>query len=561
MGQPSPSACVDPKPAPGSMDQPSLSACVDPKPAPVSMEQPCPSAWVDPQPAPGSLDQPSPSACVDPQPAPGSMEQPSPRTCVDPKQQLSCERRPEDSPVEGTERAAATLPGPHPRGAAPSVQIQDPSVASPICTLEPSANPLEKIRDPHLQLLSPSSHSSPQVVPPSSSLTGSAVGPPPSSLLQNTGMMPETYEQSLKILQEQIQSLTVKVTNLSHSNKKLKDQLAAAEHMLNLKGDVKDGEQDDLISKLRRCHDYICCENEQVRTQLRDLVKHEVLVDSVQAPGSELPQGNLTPLAKLLCIGMVDDVYRLHLEGITLDGKLSIDDFYWTSNKKVKLGREVRERALLKSDESTNLDYNALSESINDLFKAAIQKGVKLPVDFQSLQRLMKSENPDPNSKKGLIRYNMSLMDGIAQKNHFLTMYSRFDQLLEEEKHILNKSDLPKSEIVLSYIIAAEDDWPRTLQNNSFVLKAHTKNSRDKGFTPELKCGSIQSRKVLLEKWRHNLTHLHEHSVVLGKVQFYDIHQAQMLESCTPGVFVQFQEGMNAIGELEYPHLVAALKA
>lgn len=375
-------------------------------------------------------------------------------------------------------------------------------------------------------------------------------------------MAPEACEERCKVLEEEIQMLKLQLAESMKYNQELEGQIIAAGHQIsNPSCDVKTEEEamkDDVISKLLRCHDYFCCDRDQASEQLVQFVSDKVFVDLVEPPGSTHQLEILTILAKIVTLGMIDAVYRLHLEGLSLDGQLACSDFHWMKNKKVKLGSEVREKVQLKSDLSANKDYAALHASINKIFEAAIKKGKK-PRELLALLHLMAS--PDPNGVKVLIRYNMTLMDEIGKKNHFLTMFGRFELLELEEKKGQHKGGVPRSEIVLSYITSGEDDWPDNLCRNKFVYDSHTKHLRDTGYNWNPELNTIDARKKLLEKWRHSLTHLNLNAVEFGKTQFSDVDHAQMLESCTPGVFSQFQEGMHAIGELEYPHLMIALKA
>ncbi|XP_062200210.1 uncharacterized protein LOC133902902 isoform X2 [Phragmites australis] len=316
-------------------------------------------------------------------------------------------------------------------------------------------------------------------------------------------------------------------------------------------------------SRIARCHDIILCENEVGALQVLDLLgrpKYKILHE-VDVPGvlpdpydKDKPKKKLealTPFGKILFLGMIDDLYRLHRAGLSLDGKFTLMDFCWLKNKKVKLGADLKDHMLRRSRKRINRDYRRLCELMRLMLA---QCEVQIPVDLQFLLSLMESD--DPVSEQFLIRYNICLMDEISKRTYTLTLYDRLDQLDVEDAVKFGQKNKEKyrSAAVYDYIIAGDEDWSNSMTQNMFVNLIYGRWCRDKG------SGPYHTRRQLVKLLRHCLVRLPQKAYYHNKIRYTDASVVGMLEMLTPGVFSQFQAGMYAIKQLAYPHLMHVMR-
>jgi hypothetical protein len=336
-------------------------------------------------------------------------------------------------------------------------------------------------------------------------------------------------------------------------------------HYKERKGSLKrKGGRSRIASRIARCHDIILCENEVGAVQVLELVgdsDYEILQE-MEVPGmlpdpyqKDKPKkklDSLTTFGKILFLGMIDDIYRLHRAGLSVDGDIQLEDFYWLKNRKVKLAAGLKFRMLRRSPKRMNRDYHKLSKLMRELLSEC---NVSIPTDLQFLLNLMDSDNPW--EEQILIRYNICLMDEILKGSYTLSLYTRLKQLDAEDREKFGtgwrNKQCYRSAAVYDFIIAAKD-WSNIMCGNMFIQLVLGKWGRDSGL------GALEDKDQLVELMRHCIVHLPEVAYYDGKIRFTDVNIPSMIEIANPGLFCQLQAGMYAIKQFAYPHLMRVMR-
>ncbi|KXG27101.1 hypothetical protein SORBI_3006G212600 [Sorghum bicolor] len=392
----------------------------------------------------------------------------------------------------------------------------------------------------------------------------------------------QTDRDKVDNIKEQIFELQISLSKLIHELEELEGKLEMHSKSdillpeISLKKQFKaDGSLElDLVLAIAQCHDIFLCPYE---------VSHMTLRDHLSAPGAKIfrvrvvpgkkifkdlsedvsirhkkyivPQRRkslslepdlrkMSPLGKFVIAGIIECIFRLHRYGLSLNGKFSLDSFHITASKKVKLDAQLKSLVCCRNPDNMKIDYASIPTVIMQIL-SLYGDSFPIPFDLQRLLDLLSCE--DPVSYEVIIRYNVSLMDEIGKRDHFIILFDRLQQIEKEDEQKGMKNYRLKE--VLKYIVAADnDDWRDKLHINSFVEMVRQRHLVDSKKIPD---GAMD----LLKTWRHNFTHLHE---VSNEIQ--DKDQADILDSIEPGVINQFQQGMHSIMEIDIPHLIKTMK-
>jgi hypothetical protein len=398
---------------------------------------------------------------------------------------------------------------------------------------------------------------------------------------------------------EDIERMKRRIQELELLNADLKQRLEEAE--LQLK--VNDGfthPEHKIPDGLNTCHDIFICSNESGYEKLekklvhadskiihvvfvhgrpvKKLVKELKVRHSLYVPpqarkkdrsSPEFDFRRLTPLGKIILLGIIEDIYRLHRRGFCLDGRFTLESFYWTDEKKIKLDPCLKLIAVPAEGRKSCMinDYHRIHEIIMQILLLCKETASK---DLEQLLDLLKCN--DPVDVEDIIRYNVSLMTEIAKRSHFITLYDRWRQMEAQEEKMEegkakpteaegSETKIPNSKKVLKFIPTSirnsdgsEEDWSNLVDFNDHVKLVYDRRCLLTGK------GKLYGAKEVLLVWRNALTHMLEDSLAEGKIEFFDEDVINMLELVLPGVFNLFQKGMHSIGHEELPHLMRIMR-
>ncbi|KAL6619779.1 hypothetical protein ACP70R_034918 [Stipagrostis hirtigluma subsp. patula] len=304
------------------------------------------------------------------------------------------------------------------------------------------------------------------------------------------------YNQDLEILNADLESRLEfsqgQIKDADDQIRKLKDELA------------QEKRRSEIGLLLAVCHDVFLCPYEVDFMQLHDLVfgKTSVIIGTYTVHESRRPGKQrlscalrgavkikrLSPLGKIVILGIIEDVYRLHRNGLSLDGNFTLDSFYWTRTKKVKLHSDMKSRASKRGRSAMIADYHQIYRILLQIlsfheenFIRTVDGELEVPPDLKFLLDLLDSE--DPVNFQDLIRYNISLMTEVGKKSHFLTLFDRLKQFTAEyeDKIALEKEKSGeefrdeienKPQKVLSFIKSALEDWQNIVKSNDICKSA-----------------------------------------------------------------------------------------
>jgi len=390
--------------------------------------------------------------------------------------------------------------------------------------------------------------------------------------------MQQYEDANIEIMKKRVQELELK-------NAELQQKLEVAQAQL--KEWNKYTNSDPFIDKqLRKCHDVFLCLNESGYQKLSDLLadpKSKLTMD-VKVHGMEvikelkqfekdlhiyIPKGvrvarkedkkfrRMTTVAKHILLGIIEDIYRLHRLELTLNGKFTLDDFYWTHLKKVKLDPALKFAVCQRERNGMINDFHQIYQIIIEMLSFH-DRDLIIPDDLQSLLDLLNSDDPVKHNE--IIRYNMSLLSEIGKKNHFITLYDRLQQQIRED----NAKGVPEeekiSEKVLRFISNRfintkidQEPWSSQANKNSYVGTVYEFRRSNMGT-------ALKDPIDLLIVWRNAISHILESSIEDGEQLFKDEDLVNMLESAIPGVLNELQKAMSEAGLLELPHLIRAMR-
>ncbi|GJN01841.1 hypothetical protein PR202_ga19142 [Eleusine coracana subsp. coracana] len=255
-------------------------------------------------------------------------------------------------------------------------------------------------------------------VPSASQLSGE--GPRATSMVQteSSELRPTTDDKQFD--DEDLEKMKKYVQELEVKNAELKQKLEAAE--AKLKGCNKYINPDPLIdAELMNCHDVFLCPDESGYEKLSEYLAHpqSKLTKVVKVPGRKIRQAlkqlekdlpicippaarsardkpkefrRMTPLAKYVILGIIEDIYRLHRHGISLNGKFTLENFYWTHLKKIKLAPVLKLVAIKRDRDEMINDYHQIHRVILEMLGS-----LPIPADLQSLLDLMNCADPIKN--------------------------------------------------------------------------------------------------------------------------------------------------------------------
>uniref|UniRef100_A0A0E0LIE9 Uncharacterized protein n=1 Tax=Oryza punctata TaxID=4537 RepID=A0A0E0LIE9_ORYPU len=322
---------------------------------------------------------------------------------------------------------------------------------------------------------------------------------------------------------------------------------------------VEAGISKKVLEKLAYCHDIFSCPSEVGVQKLEEhLSRSECkLLYTVKIPGATTDPAwkilekmdKMTPLCKVVFLGMVEDVYRLHRVGLCLSGKFSLKDFCWTLDQKVKLRAKLKRYVSRRKLKRMRLDYRKLREVMIDMLKDC---KVNIPADLEYLLDLMRD---DPVKHQFLIRYNFCFMDDILKREDTFTLFTQYEQLNREdrEKHG-NDTEKYRTAIAVSFI-TLPDNVGSAMSANKFTKQIYDRWRGDTGIE------QLNTKRKLIEVIRHGIVHLPEKAFDEEKKTHYtDANVVDMLQVISPQVFSQFQRGMYEIKKLAYPHLIRVMK-
>nr|BAC82971.1 hypothetical protein [Oryza sativa Japonica Group] len=302
----------------------------------------------------------------------------------------------------------------------------------------------------------------------------------------------------LECARQQLDEVRSMNSEILRENRKLKRSLRTR--------DVE-GISRNVLEKLGYCHDIFLCPNEVDVEKLQELLCRSEckLLYTVKIPGATTDHSwkvdtlaKMSPFCKVVFLGMIEDVYRLHRSGLCLNGKFSLKDFCWTLSQKVKFSAELKRSVLRRKLKRMRLDYQKLCEIMIEVLEEC---KVKIPADLEYLLDLMRD---DPVKHQFLIRYNFCLMDDILKREETLTMFTQYEQLNREDREKHGKTTREyRTEIAVSFITLPRNIGSAMLANK-FVAKIFERWRVETGFY------SLDTRRKLIELIRHCMVHLPE---------------------------------------------------
>uniref|UniRef100_A0A0E0Q5J0 Uncharacterized protein n=1 Tax=Oryza rufipogon TaxID=4529 RepID=A0A0E0Q5J0_ORYRU len=302
----------------------------------------------------------------------------------------------------------------------------------------------------------------------------------------------------LECARQQLDEVRSMNSEILRENRKLKRSLRTR---------AVEGISRNVLEKLGYCHDIFLCPNEVDVEKLQELLCRSEckLLYTVKIPGATTDHSwkvdtlaKMSPFCKVVFLGMIEDVYRLHRSGLCLNGKFSLKDFCWTLSQKVKFSAELKRSVLRRKLKRMRLDYQKLCEIMIEVLEEC---KVKIPADLEYLLDLMRD---DPVKHQFLIRYNFCLMDDILKREETLTMFTQYEQLNREDREKHGKTTREyRTEIAVSFITLPRNIGSAMLANK-FVAKIFERWRVETGFY------SLDTRRKLIELIRHCMVHLPE---------------------------------------------------
>lgn len=130
-----------------------------------------------------------------------------------------------------------------------------------------------------------------------------------------------------------------------------------------------------ILELLVKCHNIFLCPHEVGFQKLQDYLSSSnlALLCVMKIPGAEEWKFNrinkMTPLCKVIFLGMIEIVYRLYRNGLSFGGNFSLNDFYWTLDQKVKIAAYVKKFVSKKNWKNMKLDYRRLRKLMSKLLE------------------------------------------------------------------------------------------------------------------------------------------------------------------------------------------------
>ena len=186
----------------------------------------------------------------------------------------------------------------------------------------------------------------------------------------------------------------------------------------------------------------------------KDLHKPIYVPPSVRTRKMPKKFRRMTTVAKCVILGIIEDIYRLHRHGLSLNGKFTLDNFYWTHLKKVKFDLALKLVVCKRERNEMINDFHQIYQIIMEMLSFH-DSGLPVPDDLQSLLDLLNSD--DPVKHHQIIHYNMSLLSEIREKSHFITLYDRLQQQIRENEKKSKKKVLQLFPLTLAILEVAKN--------------------------------------------------------------------------------------------------------
>ena len=117
----------------------------------------------------------------------------------------------------------------------------------------------------------------------------------------------------------------------------------------------------------------------------KDLHKPIYIPPSVRTRKIPKKFRRMTAIAKCVILEIIEDIYRLHRHGLSLNGKFTLDNFYWTHLKKVKFDLALK---LVVCKRERNEMINDFHQIIMEILSFH-DSGLPVSNDLQSLLDLL----------------------------------------------------------------------------------------------------------------------------------------------------------------------------
>jgi len=270
--------------------------------------------------------------------------------------------------------------------------------------------------------------------------------------------------QRLKYAKKQLKIVEDKNKQLYDENKKLQ----AIHVVCSAELDISKA----ILELLAKCHNIFLCPHEVGFKKLQDYLSGSnlALLCVIKIPGAEEWKfdriNKMTPICKVIFLGMIEIVYRLHRNGLSLGGNFSFNDFYWTLDQKVKIAANVKKFVSKRNWKNMKLDYRRLCKLMSKLVEGC---NIGIPDDLEYLFGLMRSSNSVKHQE--LIRYNFCLMDDISKREYTITLFTEMEKLDKEDYEKFGDSNgTYRTYSALSFITVpegwGEDVWQYVCQKD-----------------------------------------------------------------------------------------------
>lgn len=295
---------------------------------------------------------------------------------------------------------------------------------------------------------------------------------------------------------------------------------------------------------LKRKHSFTICKYDKNPEKLKVVIQSHSMVILAQpygvTPSSKL-RGFTRPseLAIAIIRALLELVREMHGAGCSLDGKISIENLCWLSDRKVKLSRSGKVTLLNWFPTRAERDFAA----IHDLIRDVVFQGYLVPSELTGIMKLLVN---DPIRYEELILNNIILLDDVHKISEYAIC---FQQLQQVQKH----SELIYR-IALTYI-KERMGWKQDVTDNSALTCVLTH-----------KGGIAFAGKTKNEGpaifGRHCCAHLLDYSIdpVDQTILFTIADEFAMIELCLPGLFSEVQRALFEITHILFPKELTSLK-
>lgn len=295
----------------------------------------------------------------------------------------------------------------------------------------------------------------------------------------------------------------------------------------------------------KRKHSFTICKYEKTPERLKVMIQSHSMVILAKPYGitsrSQL-RGFTRPSELSLAIirALLEFVREMHAAGCSLDGKFSVENLYWLSDRKVKLSRSGKVLLLNWFPTRAERDFAA----IHDLIRDVVFKGYLVPSELTGFMKLLVN---DPIRYEELILNNIILLDDVHKIGEYAACFQQLQQVQKHSEMIYR--------VALTYI-KERISWRQDVTDNSALnsVLTHKGGIAFHGRTDN------EGPAIFV---RHCCAHLLDYSIdpVDNTILFTIADEFAMIELYLPGLFSEVQRALFEIIHVLFPKELSLLKA